>query len=52
MDRVFAVDVAGPVIGFEVAVEGGDDGFGDIFACEAGASGGVARVEDDGGDLI
>ena len=35
-----------------VYVEGREDRFGRVFAREAGAGDAVARVEDDGGDLI
>lgn len=50
MQRVLAEDVL--VRGFVVAVRGWADGFGDVFACETGACGRVAGVEDDRGDLI
>ena len=38
--------------GGDGAVIRGNDGFGDIFAGEAGADGAVAGVKDKGGDFI
>ena len=55
MYRVVAKDVTrrvGAIICRKSAVVGWNDGFGNVFACEAGTSGRVAWVKDQGRYLV